>query len=495
MLLGENLFEPYQPLFIPPDFKTLFMRGPVISSILGKFLKVFSLIVILPVPVGLYYNEPWINLLGYVYSSFACILLGWLLGEIGDYEEPSVGEAMIATVSGWMIAVLIGAIPFYIELNLINAVFEAMAGLTTTGISVFTAPEQLPHSMLFWRALMQWIGGLGVLTFFIAVIRESGGISRKLFSAETHKADPGSIRPSLRKSIIELWKVYLIITVAFIGLYYAMGVSLFDSVAHSFSGISTGGFSTSGESIGMFNHYIQFATIFMMFLGGTNFVVIHKIFNLDFSSLKNSEFKFYTGLFLLFSGVITFDIWRGGLESSLLDAVFQSASIVSSTGYGTMDLMALSAFVQFLLIGLMFVGGSVGSTSGGIKSFRFMALIKLVKTRVKSVALPETAVNEVTVDGEILENDALRMISVLFFSWLMLAFLGTAIVMLVEDISLMGALSGTVSAAGNMGPVFSATEIASFSPLTKLVWIFSMLAGRLEMIPLLAIFNRKVISN
>ncbi len=472
------------------------MRGQVVAAIQGHFLKAFTAIIAAPIPVGLYYGESWTQLTGFIYASLACLILALSLNKIGEYREPSVGEAMFATVTGWMIAIVLGAIPFMLEVSMADAVFESAAGLTTTGISIFLAPETLSHSLLFWRALMQWVGGLGVLTFFIAVIRESGGISRKLFSAETHKTDPGSIRPSLKKSILELWKVYIFITGLFIAIYAALGMGLFDAVAHAFSGISTGGFSTTGASMAAFNSSIQTATIGLMFLGGMNFVLIYKGLNLDKSIIENSEFRLYIKVFLAFAALFMLDIWRQGLDATWFDAIFQSIAVLSSTGYGTMSLLGLSVFMQFMLVGLMFMGGSLGSTSGGVKTFRVMTLIELLKTRLRAYSLPDTAVNEVKIDGQILENEAIRTISVLFFTWLLIVFAGTGLTMAIEDMTFMAALSGTVSAAGNMGPVFmEGTDMVALSDPVKLIWTFIMLAGRLEMLPVLAIFNRKVLSS
>lgn len=344
---------------------------------------------------------------------------------------------------------------------------------------------------------MQWVGGLGVLTFFIAVIRESGGISRKLFSAETHKTDPGSIRPSLKKSIIELWKVYIFITGFMIASYSLLGMSFFNAVAHSFSAISTGGFSTTGASIGAFGQNIQIITILFMFLGGVNFVLLYKVLNMDFSIKENSEFRLYTKIFLLFSGLILLDLSSSGFSFRYIqESLFQSAAIISSTGYGTMSIMSLSVFLQFMLIGLMFIGGSLGSTSGGLKTFRLKALIELTRTRLRAYSLPDTAINEVKIDGEILDDSTLRTISVLLFAWILIVFTGTGLVMLFEDVSFMGALSGTVSAAGNMGPVYmEGAEMVNLSIPSKMVWVLIMVAGRLEMLPVLAIFNRKVLSS
>ena len=465
------------------------MRPRVISQIIGRFMLVFAPILASPVLIGLYYSETSSTLAHFIYASIICLITGFVLKHSGKSSDLSVREALIATVLGWSIATVLGGIPLLSEMSLIDAVFEAMAGLTTTGISMFLAPEELPKSILFWRALMQWVGGLGILTFFIAVIRESGGISRRLFSAETHKSDPGSIRPSLKKSIIELWRVYGFITSVIIGTFVAMGMKPFDAITHGFSTLSTGGFSTTSQSLGGFSPEIQAATIPFMFVGGVNFVLLYRFLRGEAKALKNSELKMYMQIFIALTGVL-FLGYMGNSEA-LLDATFQSAAIISSTGFGTASLMALSTATQVVVIAVMFVGGSVGSTSGGLKVFRLKALVELMKTRIRSYSLPETAINEVKIDGEILDKSAIRTISVLFFVWAAVVFLGTVSVLALDGVTFEAALSGAVSSAGNMGPVFlSGEEMAGLSWISKSIWMVLMLAGRLEMLPLLAIFNR-----
>ena len=473
------------------------MRPAAVSWIIGRFLQVFSLVAIAPVAISLYYSEPTTSL--FLYASALSLIVGTGLSYFGSTEELNTTDAIYATVIGWLLAVMIGAVPLVEYTSFINAVFESMAGLTTTGISMFLAPEELPNSILFWRAFMQWIGGLGILTFFIAVIRESGGISRRLFSAEAHKTDPGSIRPSLRKSIISLWKVYGFLTMLIIGVYMGLGMPVFDSILHAFSGISTGGFSTMSESMGAFSPQIQAATALFMFVGGVNFVLLYRFLRADVKPLReNAEFKLYTAIFLVVAAFISVELLTSGLtlEKAILDSAFQTAAVISSTGYSTMAITSLSIALQVLIIGVMFVGGSLGSTAGGLKVFRLRTLIELMRTRIRSYSLPETAINEVKLDGEILEDSAVRTISVLFFIWVGVIFLATLSILFIEDVSFMTALSGTVSAAGNMGPVYMhGEEMVALSPVTKIIWTVVMLAGRLEMLPLLALFNRGTIKN
>ena len=472
------------------------MRTRVSFQLIGSFLQIFGYLLIAPVFVGLYYDESLFMLSGFIFSAVMCVTTGAALERIGLRKSPSVKEAMFSTVLGWFLALCFGAIPFLVfDVSIIDALFEATAGLTTTGISMFSEPQNLSRSMLFWRSFMQWLGGLGILTFFIAVIRESGGVARRLYSAEAHKTDSGSIRPSLEKSIIDLWRVYGFLTVVFVAIYIGLGMPVFDSVLHAFSGISTGGFSIQGSSLAAYGSMIQMVTILLMFTGGINFVLLYRFMRSDLRPMiRNSEFRLYMLIFTLIGAMTALElvISGTGFQRSLIDGFFQSAAVISSTGYSTMGIMSLSILLQVVFIGLMFVGGSLGSTAGGWKIFRLKTMIELLKTQLRAFSLPESAINEVKIDGELLENSAVRTISVLFFTWVSVVFVSTLVVILVEDVGLMAALSGTVSAAGNMGPVYMQQSMMALEPATKILWIMVMLAGRLEMLPVLAIFNTEL---
>ncbi|MFB6191204.1 MAG: TrkH family potassium uptake protein [Candidatus Nanohaloarchaea archaeon] len=469
------------------------MRTPVVLQFVGRFLQIFSVTLALPLLIAIYYSESLLVSSGFIMASLSAMVLGYAVKMAGDTHDPTTEEAMFATVLGWTLAIGFGAIPLMVHMNIFDAFFESAAGLTTTGISMFLAPEKLPRSILFWRSFMQWIGGLGILTFFIAVIRESGGVSRRLFSAEAHKTDSGSIRPSLTKSIIALAKVYGFLTTVIVVVYMMLGVSPFNAVLHSFSAISTGGFSTMAASIGGFSVPVQAATVAFMFIGGVNFVLLYRVLKADVSALaRNSEFLLYSKIFLLVAGFVSLELLMKGYSpfDAGLEGLFQSAALISSTGYGTISLMGFSAVMQLVFIAVMFVGGSLGSTSGGLKIFRLKTLMELLRTRIRAYSLPETAINEVKIDGQILESSTVRTISVLFFIWAASTFLLAAFTMALEGVGLMAAMSGSVSAIGNMGPVFMEGErMVALSPLVKVAWIIGMLAGRLEMLPLLAIFN------
>ncbi|WP_347721701.1 TrkH family potassium uptake protein [Candidatus Nanohalococcus occultus] len=476
------------------------MRSKVMLRFVGSFLQVFGALVLLPLLVNIYYQGPEVAAIGFLTSAGTALIMGTALKLYSDAGSPSVSEAMLATVLGWFLATIIGAMPFIPYMTVIDAIFESSAGITTTGISMVAEPSKLPQSVLFWRSFMQWIGGLGILTFFIAVVRESGGASRRLFSAEAHKTDSGSIRPSLTKSVAALWKVYGFMTALIIGTFIAFRVSVFESLLHGFSTISTGGFSTEGASIAAYNSPgLEAFTVLFMFIGGVNFVLLHKFFRSEFSPLwKSSEFRLYTKIFLAVAAVMSLELWMktSNIGHSVLDGAFQAAAVVSSTGYSTMSFMAFSSAIQLVIVAAMFVGGSLGSTAGGVKVFRLKTLFELLKTRLRAYNLPQTAINEVKIDGEILESSTVRTISVLFFSWIAVVFVSTLLTLVAEDVSLMAAMSGSVSAASNMGPLFlEGEQLRALTPFTKILWSVVMLAGRLEMLPMLAIFNSKLLKD
>jgi trk system potassium uptake protein TrkH len=472
------------------------MRSSVILKIVGRFLQIFALMASLPLLIAIYYGDSLFVMSGFAISAISSLAIGYttyISGTSTESEAPSVSEAMFATVLGWSLALMFGAIPFLTHTGFTNALFESAAGLTTTGISMFLTPENLPKSLLFWRSFMQWIGGLGILTFFIAVLRESGGVTRRLYSAEAHKTDSGSIRPSLKKSITDLWRVYGFLTTIFAAVYIGLGMSPFNSVLHAFSAISTGGFSTISASIGGFNLPIQIVTILFMFLGGVNFVLLYRFLRADYKPLlKNTELRLYFKIFMLIAAFMILELVMDGVSTpgALLHGLFQSAAVISSTGYSTMAITSFSLAMQIVLIGVMFVGGSLGSTSGGLKMFRLKTMIELLKTRIRAYKMPKSAINEVKIDREIVGDSTVRTISVLFFTWIAVIFVSTVLVTIADDVSLIGALSGSVSAAGNMGPVYmEGAEMISLSPFSKIVWVIVMLAGRLEMLPVLAIFD------
>jgi len=471
------------------------MNRGLITGILGRFLQIYAVLVALPALLIFIYPEPVSNFYIFTGTAVFTFTAGTVMTRIGHTGEPSVKEAMLLTVLGWIVAVIIGAVPLTQYMPVIDAVFEASSGLTTTGISLVRSHEALPHSILFWRGFMQWIGGLGILTFFIAVIKKSGGISQRLFSAEAHKTDPGSIRPSVTKSITDLWRVYGFLTTILIGLLVAFEMPVFDALVHAFSTLSTGGFSSQSTSFAAYSPEIKVVTTLFMLFGGINFVIFYRVLRADYRPLKkNTEFKAYVSVFLILS-ILLVHGFLGKTSLPVIDGFFQGASFISSTGFSTVDSMILSPVFQIMLIAVMFMGGSLGSTSGGLKTFRVITLFKLLKTRLDAYTLPKSAVNSVKIDSAILDSSAVKTISVLFFTWIVTCFMLGIFLVGIEGYSFKGGLSVAVSSLGNMGPVFIDQVLVEASVPSKIFIVVAMIAGRLEMLPLLAVFNRTAIKD
>ncbi len=465
----------------------------------GRVLQVFAFLLIVPYFLGIYFNEPTQIVQIYAVSALTAVFLGRMGIYFGEDGNMSLQQATVATVLAWSTVSLIGAMPFLNYLSFEQAFFESIAGITTTGMSMFTAPQDLPASVLFWRSFMQWIGGLGILTFFVAVVRNSGAATRKLFSSEAHKSDPGTVRPSLKKTVIDLWKIYTAITALFVIIYTAAGMQFFDSLLHSFSVISTGGFSTQGGSIGAFDStLISAVTVPFMLVGGTNFVLIYSLLKGKYNIFSDSEFRSYIKLFSFFAFVLAVDKFLADsltLET-LLNPLFTAAALLTSTGYSIEAITSYSYSIQVLMLGVMFVGGSLGSTAGGLKVFRFKVLWEVVNTRIKAYSLPETAINEVRIDNEIMETTAIRTVTTLFFLWILVTFVGTAFLAVFDGFTVLEGTSAIISSISNMGPtLFSGERLIEASLGSKIVLMVAMIAGRLEMLPLLAIFNRHLAPN
>ncbi|MFT4868816.1 MAG: trk system potassium uptake protein TrkH [Colwellia polaris] len=468
-------------------------------NIVGRVLQVFSFLLLAPYFLAIYFNEPGNILWSYAVAAFLAVAVGRASIYLGENGDMSLREASLATVIGWISVSLVGAIPFLNFLGLEQAVFESVAGITTTGMSMFLAPENLPQSLLFWRSFMQWIGGLGILTFFVAVVRNSGAATRKLFSSESHKSDPGNVRPSMKKTVIDLWKIYAGLTSIMVAIYFLSGMNVLDSLLHSFSVISTGGFSTQGGSIGAFDStLISIVTVPFMLVGGTNFVLIYSLIKRKYNIFADSEFRSYIKLFGFAVFVFAVDKYLNGslVLENVVEVSFTAATLLTSTGYAIEPVTGYSFPVQILMLGIMFVGGSIGSTAGGLKVFRFKVLWEVVNTRIKAYSLPETAINEVRIDNEILENNAVRTVTSLFFLWVLVTFVGTVSLAVFEGFTIIEGTSAVISAISNMGPVmFSGERLIETTLASKIVLMVSMLAGRLEMLPLLAIFNRHLAPN
>ncbi|MCC3143814.1 TrkH family potassium uptake protein [Halanaerobium sp. Z-7514] len=490
-------------------YNTIFYYLSSLSFILGMML-------VIPLIVAFFYQDGSKIYQAFYYSIIISFAAGIILKLPTDKEDTYIDltTAMLLCALGWILVSILGALPFIIgvDKSFIDAVFEAVSGFTTTGITVFTGLEFMPRSILFWRSLIQLLGGLGILTFFLLVSTRAKGETWQLFSAESHKINVSRPVPNVFKTVKILWSIYLGFMLSQTLILIILGLSPFDALTHSFTTLSTGGFSSYDASIAHFanNNYsnyilIEYVITFFMFLGGVNFLLHFRLFQKDFESIKNnSEFRtmvkiiLYSSLFLAVV-IITLETAPGiSVEEIFRRTIFQVTSILTTTGFATKDINSafFPAAARQIFLAFMLIGGSVGSTSGGIKIMRLNILRALFKREVKKIYLPNHAVLPVTVDKKIIRKDEINKLTGIFTFWLVLIVIGGVITSIFSHLDGWQAYSGMFSAMGNIGPFFfSVEEMANISPVIKTTYIIGMLAGRLEILPVIILFSKKAWQN
>ncbi len=487
----------------------------LVLAYLGALLVLSGLVMYIPlIPYWLYDRDTiGISCMAFILPGTASIIIGAIFYRPMPLYTPTVREAMIITALGWIAVGISGSFPYMLGLHkgLIDSLFESISGFTTTGITVFEGLDSMPRSILFWRALTQWLGGLGILSFFLAVNFRGGSLTAALFGAEGHKINIARPVPGIFHTLIILWTIYISFTVLSFFLFVIGGMSLFDALAHSLTCISTGGFSTHDQSIGFYSShagyhavFLEYVTVGIMLAGGTNFLIHYRIFTGNIEAImEDFEMKWYWGILLTFVCLILLDHFSHAspeLHNSLREVhksfrviLFQVSSLLTSTGYATADINSayFPPMSKQIFIILMIIGGCVGSTAGGIKILRFAVLMRVFKTQLLRINAPAKAVIPVVVQHEVLSGNEIERISALFCTWIMLLAIGAGITAFFSDLNALQAFSGMASALGNMGPFyFSVKKMASMSWIIKVTYIVAMLAGRLEIIPLAVLFTR-----
>ncbi len=471
----------------------------------GIVLIAFAFLQALPLIISATYTET-VTFPVRIYAIPAGIsaIAGILLVGVFKAYPLVEGTAMAVGALGWFGLSLIGAVPYWLALKItyLDALFETVSGFTTTGTTLFVGIDGLPHSILFWRAFTQWIGGLGIFTLFLLVALRSG-ISHYMLRTESHKAVSKRFSPGLFSSLRILWMIYGTLTIACGLLLWWEGMSPFDAIVHAFTTVSTGGFSSHDLSIAYFQrpgyHYmaIEYTVILFMFLGGTSFLVHWNIMRRRFASLLNNmELRLWIALIVGATLLVAFGgAMNAGLGERLRESLFQVVSIATTTGFATKDIAGslFGPIAKQVFLILMFVGGCVGSTAGGVKVLRIGLLGKLVWHQLRIVSRPSNEVVPFISDGEVVGEPEVYRTAAIFFSWTAIVVVGSLITGLLSGFTPLESLSGTVSALGNIGPSY--IDPAAYVNITaglKVFYIMAMIAGRLELLPLFLIFSRRV---
>ena len=462
-----------------------------ILPVLGLLNLFLAGTMIFPLVVSWHYGEKEIG--AFLLSMGITALAGLLLYVSGPKRRGDITrrQAFLIVTFGWISASIFGALPFYVSgafAHPVDALFETVSGFTTTGSSVLMsdAIDLFPKGLHFWRAMIQWLGGMGIILLSIAILPFLGVGGMQLYRAEVPGPFLDKLRPRIAETAKILWQTYLLITGLEVVMLLLGGMTLFDALCHSFTTMATGGFSTRGASIGFYGHYHRIVIVFFMFLAGVNFALHYRFLKGGYKGYwLDREFRFYLMLILVAIGLMfgyLFFVIGGGWGQRLEDAAFQVVSIMTTTGYATTDFGRWPAFCQYLLVLLMFVGGSAGSTGGGIKCIRVMLLYKYARQELGRIIHPHAVTSvklgEQTISPSVL-NGILGMV-ILYMGIFILA----SMAMSFFGLDIITSISSVAATLGNIGPglglVGPTEHYGHIHAVGKGILIFCMLAGRLE---------------
>jgi len=474
------------------------MNGSMILFILGYVLRIEGLLMLPASLVGLIYGETE----GWAYLAVG--LLSILLGTWFSRKRPVntvfyLKEGCIATALCWIVMSAFGALPFMLTGEIpafTDAMFETVSGFTTTGASILTDVEAMSRCSLFWRSFTHWIGGMGVLVFLLAVVPLSGGSHFNLMRAESPGPSVGKLVPKVRATARLLYLIYLVMTVIQI-ILLAFDMPLFDAIVHSFGTAGTGGFGIKGDSFGSYSAYSQWVTTIFMILFGVNFNAYYFIIFRKFrKAWEMEEVRWYFVIILAAVGILFLDVVRiyGSAFEALTHAAFQVASIITTTGFATADFNLWSQTSKLTLVLLMFIGACAGSTGGGIKVSRIVMLVKTVGRELYSYIHPKS-IRSIKMDGKSLDRETIHSVCVYLATFVVL-FSASVFIVSLEGRDLVTTFTAVSATINNIGPglelVGPAGNFSMLSNLSKWTLIFDMLAGRLELFPLLILFHPTV---
>ena len=459
---------------------------------MGYVLTLEALLLLLPCIVALYYNEQE----GYAYlaSSAICLVLGGAM----SLKKPKsnvfyLKEGCVATALSWIVLSVFGAIPFVLTGEIphfVDALFETVSGFTTTGASILSDVETLANCTLFWRSFTHWIGGMGVLVFILAMIPLSGGSNMNLMKAESPGPSVSKIVPKIRKTAALLYVIYFTMTLIEIVFLLCGKMHFLESVLTAFGTAGTGGFGFRNDSFASFSPYIQWVVTIFMILFGVNFNAYYLLLFRQFKkAFSLEEVKGYAAIIIVSIGLVfsnTIHLYNT-VSEALCKASFQVASIITTTGFSTADFNTWSSTSKTVLVVLMFIGACAGSTGGGMKVSRFLLSVKSALRELNSYLFPKS-IKKIKMDGKTVDEEAIRGINVYFTAYMLLVILSTFLVC-IDGTDLVSGFSSVLGTFNNIGPGLAkygpACNFGVASTFSKCVYIFDMLAGRLEIFPVL----------
>lgn len=477
------------------------MKLSSICNVLGIILVALGVIMLTPISVALMFRE-YTAIHPFVVAFAVSVNLGWLLQWAGkfsrDFDSLKRIEGMLIVSLAWVVTGCIGGIPYlFFDLGPIDAYFESISGFTTTGATILKDFAPYPKVFFFWRSLSQWLGGMGIIVLFVAVLPQFAVAGRQMFFAEAPGPTEEKVTPRITHTAKALWTIYILLTGMEVALLCLSGMPFFDAVCNSFSTMAAGGFSPHPQSImGYGSPAVTWIVTLFMFLAGGNFALQYRaLLQGKYRALtRNEEFRFYTSIVVVMSLVLCLSLMLTGgvrLNDGLRDGFFQIASIITTTGFASADFALWAVSAQTILFTVMLIGGCAGSAGGGVKVVRVLFGLKYLKREIAQVVHPR-AVLPIKLDRVTVPDDIQRQILGFLLFYIALMTLSSLLVTIIEGDVGIG-IVGTAATIGNIGPGYgSIGPMASFgnlNPLTKIIFIVDMVVGRLELIPFLAMLH------
>jgi trk system potassium uptake protein TrkH len=493
-------------------------------GLLGIGIKYLAVTMLIPLVVAVAYGEDiWVFLV----SMALVAAIGFAVERVDPDPDLGPREALLFVSLAWLAAAAIGTIPYLLAgygtastvADPVNALFESMSGFTTTGATVLgeISTDRHSHAVLMWRQLTQWLGGMGIIVLMIAILPEVAVNGAQLMESEAPGPELQKLTPRIEETARALWLIYFGFTVVYVVLLYGLhlagmapNMDLFNAIAHGFTTLPTGGFSPEADSIAAFSAAVQWVVIPFMVVAGVNFALFWHVLRGEAEVvLENAEFRAYAGALAVVTAVLAVLLFRGSAptielggatqgvtENSLRQAAFQIGSLLNSTGYATADFAQWDTDAQILLMFAMFIGGSAGSTGGGVKIVRWLVVGKAIRRELFTSAHPDV-VQPVRLGGNVVDEDAIR--GIMAFTILYVVLFGVSAVFLSLDAARIGvqltmleSTSASLATIGNIGPGFGRIgpfgSYLFFPDTSKLLMIFLMWVGRLEIVPVLAVF-------
>ncbi len=473
------------------------MNYKMIINVLGWVLKIESAFMAIPLVCAAIYGET-----AEIFTFLICIALGILFGTLITKKSPAnkamyAKEGFCAVALSWIVISIFGAIPFILSgsiPNFIDAFFETSSGFSTTGASILTSVDVLPKSIIMWRSLTHWIGGMGVLVFLMAVFPLSGNANLYLLKAESPGPSVSKLVPKTKSTAKLLYTIYIAFTLLQIILMLLGGADLFDSLTLTFGTAGTGGFSVNDAGISSYSPYIQYVITFFMIACGVDFSLYYMLLLGDIKSiLKSDEVKAYFGI--IASAILLIFIntrgMFGSIEEAFRNIAFSVGSVITTTGYSTADFNLWPEFSKMIIVILMFVGACAGSTGGGIKVSRILILLKTIVKEIKTTAHPRRTL-KLKMNNRTLEHETVRGVNVYMAAYVII-FTTSLLIISFDNFDFTTNFTAIAATINNIGPGLSKVgpigNFSEFSYLSKFVMSMCMLIGRLEIFPMLLLFS------